>query len=42
MSTTPSVRIDGDTIVDAFRENLRRRPDHPALRRHARAVAGRC
>ena len=34
MSTTPSVRIDGDTIVDAFRENLRRRPDDPALRRH--------
>ena len=34
MSTDASVRIDGDTIVDAFRENLRRRPDHPALRRH--------
>jgi long-chain acyl-CoA synthetase len=28
------LRIDGDTIVDAFRENLRRRPDRPALRRH--------
>ena len=35
MNTTASVRIHGDTIVDAFRENLRSRPDKPALRRHA-------
>ena len=35
MNTTASVRIHGDTIVDAFRENLRSRPDKPALRRHS-------
>ena len=33
MNEEPAVRIDGETIVDAFRENLRRRPANPALRR---------
>ena len=33
MNTAEPVVIEGDTIVEAFRENLRRRPDHPALRR---------
>jgi long-chain acyl-CoA synthetase len=30
---TPSVRIEGETIVDVFRHNVRRIPDRPALRR---------
>jgi long-chain acyl-CoA synthetase len=34
MNSAEPVVIEGDTIVDAFRENLRRRPDRPALRRH--------
>ena len=37
MNTAASVRIEGDTIVDAFRENLRRLPDRPALRRRVGA-----
>jgi long-chain acyl-CoA synthetase len=33
MTTTQPFRIEGETIVDVFRHNLRRRPDRPALRR---------
>jgi long-chain acyl-CoA synthetase len=33
MNMTPSVRIEGETIVDVFRHNVRRIPDRPALRR---------
>ena len=29
------VRIEGATILDAFRDNVRRIPDQPAMRRHA-------
>jgi long-chain acyl-CoA synthetase len=32
MTSTPPFRIEGETIVDVFRHNLRRRPDRPALR----------
>jgi len=32
METTKSVRIEGDTIVEALRKNVRRIPDCPALR----------
>jgi long-chain acyl-CoA synthetase len=38
MTSTPPFRIEGDTIVDAFRDNLRRIPDRPALRRRVGAA----
>ncbi len=37
MKNAPSVRIEGETIVDVFRHNLRRCPDRPALRRRVGA-----
>ena len=37
MTNTPPFRIEGETIVDVFRHNLRRRPDRPALRRRVGA-----
>jgi len=36
MNGASAVRIEGDTIVQAFRTNLRRIPDRPALRRRVR------
>ena len=33
MGTVPSVRIEGDTIIEAFRHNLEQIPDRPAMRR---------
>ena len=35
-----SLRIEGDTIVDAFRHNVRRIPDRPALRTPGRRRVG--
>ncbi|MCU1466833.1 MAG: hypothetical protein JWM72_2761, partial [Actinomycetia bacterium] len=32
METTAAVRIEGETIVAAFRNTVRRAPDRPALR----------
>ena len=38
MTSNLPFRIEGDTIVDAFRHNVRRLPDRPALRRRVGAA----
>ena len=40
MESPPTLHIEGDTIVDAFRDTVRRFPDHPALRRRLGDAAG--